>query len=157
MGNVEQGIAISSEIEVIIENTITLEVRRYKYHNICTNAFLSRIAQWISGVNNTGQNPAYTPSKFQLGTGTGVPAKTDSALYTATPASLVNLASVSFSGNQTTLSVNYPQNGFLGTFTEGGLLDVNSVLLTHLILSPPITILANEVVSFIYLINIDAV
>lgn len=153
----EINIGVSGHLLFRIENHDTGAIREYEYDNIATNALLNRISQWISGVNNTGQNPAATPSKFQLGTGTGTPAKTDQALFTPVAASIINISAISSnSSQQTIISINYPQNTITGTFTEGGLLDLNSVLLTHVLLTPSIAIGVNETVTLIYTITLSS-
>lgn len=152
----ESIIGVSGHLKIVVTDHSTGDVKEYEYKNKITNALLARIAQWMAGVNNTGQNPAYVPSKFQLGTGTGTPASTDTALFTPSAGSLVNAATVTYSSNTTTLTINYAQNFITGTFTEAGLLDVNSVLLTHVTLTPSLQIVANQSVSITYVITMTA-
>jgi hypothetical protein len=146
---------ISGDIQIDIENAITGEKRSYQYHNKATNAFLNRIAQWISGIATTGTTLAQCPTKLQFGTGSGVPASSDSALFAPVSASTINISARQTSANQVTLLINYPANYVTGTFTEAGLMDDNLVLLTHVILSPTIQITQNESVTITYTLTIN--
>lgn len=137
------------------KNHDTGEITETVYRNIVTNSLLGRIAQWMSGVNNTGYNPAKTPTKFEMGTGTGTVAKTDSSLFTPVSGSQIGVATRSASGNVSTITISYPQNYVTGTFTEGALLDDDGVILTHILLSPSLQIVANESVTLTYTLTIN--
>lgn len=147
---------ISGHLRVVITNEDTGKIREYEYHNIAKNAFLEKLAQWIAGANSTGQNAVLAPSQFKMGTGTGTVNTVDGNLFAPVNASLITVARRSASGNQVTITINYPPNYVLGTFTEGGLLDSNDILLTHVLLSPSIEIVANESVAFTYTITVVA-
>jgi hypothetical protein len=143
------GIKVIGHIKATVRNEETGETREYEYHNKATNALLSRIAQAL------GDQPMIGVSKFQMGTGTGTVASTDTALFTPVSASIISTAAKSVSGNVMTVSINYPANYTTGTFKEAGALDKNNVLLTHFLLSPNLQIVANESVTFLYTITIS--
>lgn len=142
-------IEVHGRLHVIVNNEDTRLVRTYDYDNIATNMLVNMIAQCVSGGGSVGI------SKFQMGTGTGTVAKTDPTLFTPVSGSIITIAARSVSGNQITLTINYPKNYLTGTFTECGLLDMNNSLLTHAILSPSIQIVANESVTILYTLTIN--
>lgn len=152
----ESTIGVSGHLKIDITNPITGRNDSYKFDNKVLNTYLSRLAQWSAGINNVGQNPAYPASKFQMGTGAGVPAVTDPSLFVTVAGSLIQIATVTFSANQTIFTINYPANYILGTFTEAGLKDVNGVLLTHIMLSPSIQINSGDIISLTYTITFAA-
>jgi hypothetical protein len=149
------GIVITSKITAFLYESDTkkiISVQEYK--NTLTNTFMNRIAQWLGGANNTGANAVLGASKFQMGTGSGTPAASDTSLFTPVASSLINIAGANVSGNSVSYIINYPANTTSGTFTEAGLLDANNVLLTHLMLNPNISIAGNLAVTLQYTLNV---
>lgn len=93
----------------------------------------SAVAQWYAGVNNTGYNPVKPPNYMELGTGTGTPAHTDTALFTESPATNQQCSVVSASTNQATFVCQYYGTSTnAGTYTEAGLKDSDGHLFGHL-------------------------
>ncbi len=98
-----------------------------------TNWAADAVAQWLTGVNNTGYNPVKPPNYMELGTGSGAPAKTDYALFAAVPATNQKCSITSASGNVATLVCQYYGTAAnAGTYTEVGLMDSDGHLFGHL-------------------------
>jgi hypothetical protein len=144
---VMDNLQVAGHLRYIIRNEETGKIREYEFDNIATNGLLNMVAQAISKPLDI--------AKYQMGTGSGSVAKTDVALFTPLVGSIINLAIRTAQNNQITITINYPRNVVSGTFTEGGLLSSVNALLTHVILTPAISIVANESVTIIYTLTIN--
>lgn len=95
-----------------------------------TNYACSTIANWLAGLQTTTTNPP--PTMTQLGTGTGAPLPTDTALWTPTPGTSQSCTSIYVSAQYNPQFYNtYTASSPTGNFTEVGLLDANSNLWMH--------------------------
>jgi hypothetical protein len=150
-------LVVKGTLQAIQWDELTKEIKFVSpvYENTITNTFLGRIAQWIGGANNTGQNAVIGVSKFQLGTGTGTTNASDTSLFAPVSSSLIAIATVVVNGNQANFIINYPAGRVSGTYTEAGLLDANNVLLTHLLLSPSLSFASNLATTLQYTITVN--
>lgn len=98
--------------------------------NKVTNYARSYLAQVLV---NSVTYPLITPSAMQMGTGTGVPASTDVALWSATPATLKSCSTVQTYQNfySQFITVWQSTDPIQGTWTEAGLFDVSGNLWAH--------------------------
>lgn len=140
---------IIGHLKAIIKNEETNEIREYDYYNKVTNAYLHQIALGAVGQASS------SPKRFMMGTGTGTVNNSDTALFAPVVGTKIDLATKTTSANVITIVINYPANYVMGTFVEAGLLDPTDVLLTHVLLSPSVQIVANESITFIYTITIN--
>lgn len=147
----DSGVVVRGHVKVIIADERS--IKAFKFENKILDSYLARLAKWTAGVNNAGQNPAYPPTKFEFGTGTGTISGSDAALFTPAPSTLISISTVSYNAGVTTFTINYAKNAISGTFTEAGLQDVNGILLTHLKLTPNIEVVENQSVTVIYTVN----
>ena len=124
--------------------------------NTLCQVFLNDLALWATGANNTGQNPTSPPTGFILGTGTGKPSVSDTALFAPQAGTQTVINARTATGATSTFTVNYAQGQLVGTFTEGGLLDSSNNLLSHLVFQSSVNILNTEAATFIYTITFNA-
>lgn len=119
--------------------------RKYKEKNKITNYARQYLASIL--VNQSLPYPLITPSKMELGTGSGTTAATDTNLWTPATATLKACSNI-----QTYLTY-YAQytctwltsDPVQGTFTEIGLFDSNNNLWAHSAIASNFTVNAGEV------------
>ena len=124
--------------------------------NTLCQPFLNALAAWSTGANNTGQNPTSPPVSFILGTGTGTPSVSDTALFIPQTGTQTTISTRTTSASTATYSINYTKGQLTGTFTEGGLLDSSNNLMSHLVFQSSVDILNTEAETFIYTITFNA-
>ena len=105
--------------------------------NIETNYLGNSVAAWLAGRNNTGYNPLSPPTMIELGTGTGTPAVTDTALFTPAASTLIQCSLVNVSAASTTqfIAQYFGTTNNAGTYTEAGIFDTAGNLWAHTLIS----------------------
>jgi len=124
--------------------------------NTLCQAYLNAVAAWSTGANNTGYNPTSPPMQFILGTGTGTPEVSDTVLFAPQSGTQMGLAARTANANTCIFTVNYNTGQLSGTFTEAGLLDANSNLMTHLVFQTPLSVTNTEAATFIWSVTWNA-
>lgn len=115
-------------------------IERKEYHNLVTSYALAYIAQVITGgVQASSSGALALPAKMELGTGSGTPQVSDTALWTPSVATLQAL-SVSqqylntiaqFGATWVTGSAAQGSASVPNTWTEAGLFDANGNMWAH--------------------------
>lgn len=96
------------------------------------------LAAWLTGTINRGPQAIHFPNYMELGTGSGTPSPSDTALFagvsaTSTPCSLVAVVSGTPDSSVWTAVWGGPNAGNLaGTYSEIGLFDQDGHLWAHL-------------------------
>ncbi len=126
---------------MFIEDNVTVTVRdargrfvlRRTFHNTLTNYARATVAKWLVAVaTNIGQGALLPPDRIALGTGTGTPAQTDTALWLETASTRkVNSSRQVVSGYYAQYLTQYQTTDPAGTFTESGLFDAAGNLWAH--------------------------
>lgn len=101
---------------------------------IITNYMRTAFASWMTGTSNVSGQPGaiVPPTKIQVGTGTGIPQPSDTALWNATAGTLKTCDMTYLSGiYNVQFAVTYQIADPTGTFTEAGWLDVNNNVWMH--------------------------
>lgn len=102
--------------------------------NTVTNAALAALVQWLTGTGNIGYAAAPYPNYVELGTGSGTPAPTDTALFAPVAATNTQVAILQPSASnpaQAEWIVAFPSSVPTGTYTEAGLFTTNGTLFAH--------------------------
>lgn len=101
--------------------------------NVTCNGMAGAIASWLANINNRGQNPVAAPQYVMLGTGSGKPAITDTALFAPDAATLVPVTIQRVGTTPTTtewVAVWGPAFAAV-TATEAGLMTAAETLFAH--------------------------
>jgi hypothetical protein len=128
MRRIREGIGVIDNVIVTLTDINTGEEQVFSTHNIELNYALSALSQWMAGKNNVGFQPVYPPSTCSLGNGTGVPAKTDTALFAAIAGSTVSMSYASPdtpASGTTTFVFQYPPGQVTVLIKEALMKDVN--------------------------------
>lgn len=146
----DEVILIRDNVTVILKDIHTGEEEIFTTHNTQLNYTLSALSKWIAGVNNVGYQPVYPPSKCSLGSGTGTPAKTDTALFTSITNGTISMSSAtanSPSSGTTTFVFQFPAGQVTSTVTEAIMTDVNGNGWFHTNFPTPFTPSATQTIT----------
>ncbi len=120
------------------------------------------LAAWLTGTINRGPQALHGPSAMELGTGSGTPSASDTALFagvSATYQPCTELTTVSGTPDspQWTAVWGGPSAGNIaGTYTEIGLFDPNGALFAHLAgLSIQVTTVSTTAIQWQWAITVD--
>jgi len=109
--------------------------------NVTTNGLAAAVAAWLANTPNRGQDPVRTPQYVMLGTGTGTPAVTDTALFAPVAATFVPVTVQRVASTPTVtewVAVWGPTYGPV-TATEVGLFTITETLMAHVLLDMGLT------------------
>lgn len=147
---IRENVLILDNVETILTDIHTGKTRTFKCHNIPLNYQFQALAQWIAGVNNTGQNAVLPPTQIEYGSGTGTPAVTDTGPFTPISGSLTNLSYATANSPQngtTTLVFQTPAGVITGTVTEAFLRDTSGNGWAHSMYGASFTPTSTETVT----------
>lgn len=147
--NVNSATAVHGHLSLVLTSDVGQRMIDLGDNTAC-QAFLNALAAWSTGANNTGQNPTSPPVNFILGTGTGSPSVSDTALFVPQTGTQTTISARTASGATATFTVNYSVGQIAGTYTEGGLLDNGNNLMAHLVFQSAVSILNTEAATFIW-------
>ena len=124
--------------------------RSFSSHNIGLTYLFSAFSQWYAGKNNTGYQALSSPTQIEYGSGTGIPAETDTGLFTPITGSLTNIsyATANYSATGTTLFVfNTPAGVVTTQVTEAILRDKSGNPWLHSMFEVPFTPSSTEIIT----------
>jgi len=145
--------SVRGEFTVIVRDAETLKVlETFKVENVITNGGLGVFASRCA--NPWGGAEAVHRWRLALGTGSGTPSSSDTALFNEISASRKG-GSVSVSGSSYQYYVRYlPEEANGYTYTEAGIFEntdadgSDGTLINHIMLSPPLSKDASILVDF---------
>lgn len=139
---------------VLLKDIHTGSERSFSSHNISLNGEFSAISQWMAAVNNTGYNPVAPPSQIQLGSGSGIPAITDTSCFApiaGTVTTMVAAQANTPSLGTTTFTFQIAAGVSAGeTVTEAFLRNVNGIGFAHTMFGTAFTPTATEALNIVW-------
>ncbi len=102
--------------------------------NTVTNAALAAMVQWLTGTGNIGYAAAPYPNYVELGTGSGTPEPTDTALFAPVAVTNTRVAILQPAADnpaQAEWIVAFPASAPAGSYTEAGLFTADGTLFAH--------------------------
>lgn len=134
MPNLQEGLVLSGRVRVQAHDAQGNLVWDGGWlPNKLTNYMANVLAQWLTGVNNTGYNPVLPPLYVEAGTGSGTPAPTDTNLFTPVSATYgrTSIQDTPSNGVAEFVSQYYGDANNSGDYTEVGLFDANGNMFAH--------------------------
>lgn len=126
--------------------------------SVLTNYALSTFAKWMTGTPNVGAGAVIPPTQIIVGSGSGTPSVSDTALFSPVSGTLktCEYSNANLTSHYAALGHTYSASDPSGTFTECGIQDTNGNLWTHSMLNPSVTKSGTYVMSVVSTLSFTA-